>query len=84
MAEGLIVACLTHFWLFVIGIEQTPVPCVVREQQQVVSSRPLDDVKRQTPRETDPASTLEQQMKERPSKITNIGLFFSSDTTNFS
>ena len=59
--------------LFVIGVEPTAVvPCVVLEQHQVVPYRPSDHVTSPTQRETDPASTLEQQMKERPSKITNI------------
>ena len=58
--------------LFVTVIEPTAVvPCVVPEQHQVVPYRPSDHVTSPTQRETDPASTLEQQMKKRPSKITN-------------
>ena len=59
--------------LFVIGVEPTTVvPHVVREEPQVVPHQTLDNARSPTQCETDPATTLEQQMKERPSKITDI------------
>ena len=62
--------------LFVICAGPTStVPFVESERHQasdVEPRQPRDDVRRQTSVETDSASSLEQQMKTRQSKITDV------------